>query len=247
MTTAGTGVAVDSLTHVHVVVPANNEEALLPRTLRTLHDAVDELRRARPTITTHVTLVLDSCTDGSRDVARLHPEVRAVEVDYRCVGAARAHGVAAATAGVPDSERGRHWLANTDADCAVPTDWLVRQAILADAGVDLVTGTVEPDGDDLDPAVLARWQALHQLRDGHPHVHGANLGLRLSTYVSSGGFRAVPLHEDVGLVEQARVSGDTCLASSALHVRTSGRTRGRAPGGFAHFLSELETGASLAG
>ncbi len=247
MSAAVSCAAAESLTHVHVVVPANNEEALLPRTLRTLHDAVDELRRARPTITTHVTLVLDSCTDGSRDVARRHPEVRVVEVGYRCVGAARAHGVAAATAGVPGSERGRHWLANTDADCAVPRDWLVRQAILADAGVDLVTGTVEPDSADLDPAVLARWQALHQLRDGHPHVHGANLGLRLSTYVRSGGFRAVPVHEDVGLVEQARLSGDTCLASSALHVRTSGRTRGRAPGGFAHFLSGLETGASLAG
>src|SRR6476469_6761856 len=204
MTTAGTGVAVDRLTHVHVVVPANNEEALLPRTLRTLHDAVDELRRARPTITTHVTLVLDSCTDGSRDVARRHPQVRVVEVGYRCVGAARAHGVAAATAGVPGSERGRHWLANTDADCAVPRDWLVRQAILADAGVDLVTGTVEPDGDDLDPAVLARWQALHQLRDGHPHVHGANLGLRLSAYLAAGGFEPLAVHEDVGLVERIR-------------------------------------------
>ena len=239
--------AEEHLTHMHVVVPAHDEEQLLPRTLRTLHEAVAELRRVRPAITTRVTLVLDACTDGSREIARRHRDVHPVDVTYRCVGAARAHGVVVATAWVPTRQRGSHWLANTDADCAVPRDWLVRQAILADAGVDLVTGTVEPDGADLDPAVLARWQALHQLRDGHPHVHGANLGLRLSTYVRSGGFRAVPVHEDVGLVEQARLSGDTCLASSALHVRTSGRTRGRAPGGFAHFLSGLETGASLAG
>lgn len=235
------------LTHVHVVVPANDEEELLPRTLRTLETAVDELRRARPAITARVTLVLDACTDGSRDVARRHPDVGVVEVAFRRVGAARARGVAAATAGVPSTELGRHWLANTDADCAVPADWLVRQAILADAGVDLVTGTVEPDGDDLDPAVLARWRSLHQLREDHHHVHGANLGLRLSTYVSSGGFEGVALHEDARLVERVRASGGTCVSSDTLRLRTSGRRRGRAPGGFAHFLSELDRSTFLAG
>lgn len=235
------------LTHVHVVVPANDEEQLLPRTLRTLDAAVAELRRARPAITARVTLVLDACTDGSRDVARRHPDVRVVEVGCRNVGAARAQGVTSATAGVPSMERGRHWVANTDADCAVPADWLVRQAILADAGVDLVTGTVEPDDDDLDPAVLARWRSLHQLREGHHHVHGANLGVRLSTYVDSGGFEALVLHEDVGLVERVRAAGGTCVASDALHLRTSGRLRGRAPGGFAHYLSELDQSTSLAG
>ena len=235
------------LTHMHVVVPANDEEELLPRTLRTLHDAVAELRRVRPRISARVTLVLDACTDGSRELVLRHRDVRPVEVAYRSVGAARAHGVMVATAHVPGWQRGSHWLANTDADCAVPRDWLVRQAILADAGVDLVTGTVEPDSDELAPGVLAKWRALHELRDGHHHVHGANLGVRLSTYVDSGGFEPTPLHEDLGLVERVRASGATCVASSALHLRTSGRLRGRAPGGFAHFLSELEPGTSLAG
>ena len=239
--------AEEHLTHMHVVVPAHDEEQLLPRTLRTLHEAVAELRRVRPAITTRVTLVLDACTDGSREIARRHRDVHPVDVTYRCVGAARAHGVVVATAWVPTRQRGSHWLANTDADCAVPRDWLVRQAILADAGVDLVTGTVEPDSDDLSPAVVAQWRALHQLGDGHRHVHGANLGVRLSTYLDSGGFEDAPLHEDVGLVERVRASGASCVASSALHLRTSGRLRGRAPGGFAHFLSELDPGAPLAG
>lgn len=235
------------LTHVHVVVPANDEEELLPRTLRTLHEAVAELRRVRPAITARVTLVLDACTDRSRELVLRHPDVRPVEVAYRCVGAARAHGVAVATAGVPTRQHASHWLANTDADCAIPGDWLVRQAILADAGVDLVTGTVEPDSDELAPGVMAQWRSLHELHDGHHHVHGANLGVRLSTYLEGGGFEAAPLHEDVGLVGRVRASGATCVASSALHLRTSGRMRGRAPGGFAHFLSELEPGTSLAG
>ncbi len=235
------------LTQMHVVVPANDEEELLPRTLRTLREATAELRRARPAITVRVTVVLDACTDGSRELVLRHPDVRPVEVSYRCVGAARAHGVSVATTGVPPGHRAGHWLANTDADCAVPRDWLVRQAILADAGVDLVAGTVEPDSEELAPAGMAHWRALHDLRDGHHHVHGANLGVRLSTYMQSGGFEAVPLHEDVGLVERVRASGATCVASSALHLCTSGRLRGRAPGGFAHFLSELGPEDSLAG
>lgn len=247
MTATSAGTSAVPLTHVHVVVPANDEEELLPRTLRTLHEAVVELRRARPAVTARVTLVLDACTDGSREVARRHPDVCSVDVAHRCVGAARAHGVSVATAGVPAAEHQRHWLANTDADCDVPRDWLVRQAILADAGVDLVAGTVEPDREDLDPAVVAHWHALHQLRDGHHHVHGANLGLRLSSYVRSGGFEGLAVHEDVGLVERVRASGDTCIASAALHLRTSGRMRGRAPGGFAHFLSELAPTTPLAG
>lgn len=244
--TAGTLPA--PLTHVHVVVPARDEERLLPRALAALDRAVEELRRARPEVTASVTLVLDACVDGSSLVASRHPAVSVLEVDRRCVGAARAAGVAVATAAWSGSESGsgsaatsghdRHWVASTDADCSVPRDWLVRQVALADAGVDLVTGTVEPD-DELVPAALARWWERHRLVDGHPHVHGANLGIRLSTYAVAGGFEPVDVHEDVGLERRARASGATCLASAELHVRTSGRTTGRTPGGFAGYLAAL--------
>ena len=240
-------VAARPLTHVHVVVPANDEEALLPRALESLRRAVHELHGVRPQIVSDVTLVLDACVDGSREVVLGHPDVRSVEVSHRCVGAARAHGVAVATGTVPAVERERHWVASTDADCAVPTDWLVRQAILADAGIDLVTGTVEPDDDGLDPDTLTRWRALHHLRDGHPHIHGANLGLRLSSYVASGGFEPVAVHEDVGLVARVRASGAVCLATNGIHVRTSGRAHGRTPGGFADYLRVLRSEPSLTG
>lgn len=234
------------VTHVHVVVPANDEEVLLPRALGSLDDAVAELHRSRPDVRARVVLVLDACVDRSREVAARHRDVTVVEVDRRCVGAARAHGVAVATAHVAEPDTGRHWLAGTDADCAVPTDWLVRQVMLADTGLDLVTGTVQPD-DELGPDALARWHALHQLRDGHPHVHGANLGVRLSTYRATGGFEPLAVHEDVGLVERVRASGASCLATSSVHVRTSGRTRGRTPGGFADYLGALTAQGSLTG
>lgn len=235
------------LTHVHVVVPAKDEEALLPRALDSLDAAVAELALVRPDLSAVVTVVLDACTDGSARAVAAHPAVQAVSLDVRCVGAARAHGVTRATGGVADEAADRHWLATTDADGMVPGDWLVRQVVLADSGVDLVAGTVEPDPADLDPATLARWRSLHLLRDGHPHVFGANLGVRLSAYRRAGGFDAVALHEDVGLVERVRATGATFVASAAVHVRTSGRSRGRAPGGFADYLGALASGPSLTG
>ncbi len=234
------------LTHVHVIVPANDEEARLPRALGSIDDAVAELHRSRPGVHARVVLVLDACVDRSRQVAARHRDVTVVEVVRRCVGAARAHGVVVATADVAEPDTGRHWLAGTDADCVVPPDWLVRQVMLADAGLDLVTGTVQPD-DELDAESLTRWHALHQLRDGHPHVHGANLGVRLSAYLAAGGFEPLAVHEDVGLVERIRASGAACLASSSVHVRTSGRTQGRTPGGFADYLGALVAQGSLTG
>ncbi|WP_256796388.1 glycosyltransferase family 2 protein [Terrabacter sp. Ter38] len=234
------------LTHVHVIVPANDEEALLSRALGSIDDAVAELHRSRPDVHARVVLVLDACVDRSRDVAAQHRDVVVAEVDRRCVGAARAHGVVVATADVAEPDTRRHWLAGTDADCVVPADWLVRQVMLADTGLDLVTGTVQPD-EELDPDCLARWHALHQLRDGHPHVHGANLGVRLSAYLAAGGFEPLPVHEDVRLVERVRASGAACLASSSVHVRTSGRTRGRMSGGFADYLGALAAQGALTG
>jgi glycosyltransferase involved in cell wall biosynthesis len=234
------------VTDVHVVVPANDEEVLLPRALRSIARAVARLRRCRPGIRTHVVLVLDACVDGSREVAARHHDLTVVEVNHRCVGAARAHGVDVATADVGEPDAARHWMAGTDADCVVPGDWLVRQVMLADAGIDLVTGTVHPD-EELDGDALALWRALHQLGDGHPHVHGANLGIRLSAYREAGGFEPLAVHEDVRLVERVRSAGAACLATSSVHVRTSGRTQGRTPGGFADYLGVLVAQGSLTG
>ena len=37
------------------------------------------------------------------------------------------------------------------------------------------------------------WLSRHHLRDGHPHVHGANFGIRADTYLSLGGWPAADL------------------------------------------------------
>ncbi|MFM6849218.1 MAG: glycosyltransferase [Terrabacter sp.] len=228
------------VTHVHVVVPVHDEEELLPRALAALAEATRRLSATRPEVSVDVTAVLDACRDTSAAVVSDHPWVRHVAIGRNNVGAARRAGIAVATAHLPH-DRHRHWVASTDADCVVGPDWLVDHVRLADAGADLVTGTVEPLREDLDDLTARRWWASHEVREGHPHVHGANLGVRLTAYDDAGGFEAVRTHEDVGLVQRVRAGGWTCVASAAVHIGTSGRLVGRAPHGFAAFLAALTT------
>lgn len=228
--------------HVVVAVPVRDEELLLGRCLDSVAAAVAALGAARPGLATTVVLALDRCVDHSAEVAA-RPGVVLVEADLGSVGRARAAAVArglmvAAASGAPAAAT---WVANTDADCAVPTDWLVQQVDLAEAGADLVVGTVVPDH-VADPRVLRAWRARHELREGHRHVHGANLGVRASAYLEVGGFAPLPVHEDVTLVEAVRGSGRPWVATDRGRVRTSARATSRVDGGFASFLADLAVG-----
>jgi hypothetical protein len=224
---------------VRVVVPARDERDLLPACLTSLAAAVAHVVEARPGTVASVTLVLDRCVDDSAAVAARFDGIDALTVDHGSVGAARAAGVRHATRTDPDDER--VWVANTDADCAVPVAWLTDQLELADRGHQAVIGVVEPHGADLDDAVLAAWWARHERRDGHGHVHGANLGLTLEAYRAAGGFPDALAHEDVVLVERLRRSGVRWFAAGSPSVTTSGRREGRAPDGFAAYLVALES------
>ncbi len=222
--------------HVVVAVPVRDEELLLDGCLDSVARAVRELRAHRPGTGVEVVVVLDRCTDGSASVVSRHP-VTALDVAAGSVGRARHVATRAGlrSAGVPADAT---WVAGTDADCVVPPRWLVEHVAAADRGADLVLGTVEPAG-VRDPVVLDAWRALHSLRDGHDHVHGANLGVRASAYLEAGGFAPLALHEDVDLVARLKASGRTWVASDRVRVRTSGRTTGRVAGGFASYLAGL--------
>lgn len=238
--------------HVVVAIPVRDEEQLLPGCLDALAAAVERLRPGvagaadppgRPPVTVDIVLALDCCTDSSKRLAQQHP-VRIVDVTAGAAGAARGEAVrvglsAARARGVPAS---RTWLACTDADSRVPPTWLVSQLEMALDGADLVVGTVEPD-DVADPAVLAAWWRRHQLGEGHPHIHGANLGVRASAYRAVGGFAARARHEDVDLVQRIRAAGHPWVATDRTRVRTSGRLSGRA-GCFAGYLGELRNATS---
>lgn len=242
----------DAVRKVTVVVPARDEEQLIGRCLDGLDRAVRRLRRHRPGVAVEVVVVLDACTDGTADVVARYSGVTVVAVDAARVGAARQAGIRhllerdgtdpRAHARVDDVS---HWVTNTDADSVVPSSWLIDQLALAEAGHDVVVGVVEPDPTELTADVLARWRGRHHLVEGHAHVHGANLAFRMSTYVAGGGFEPLPVHEDVRLVDRMRRRGARIAATARVRVRTSARTTGRAPQGFAAYLDELAHGGPV--
>lgn len=222
-----------------VVVPARDEERLLPACLDSLARATQELSTAHPEIRCRVLVVLDSCTDGTAAVVAGRRGVTAVPVAVGQVGAARSAGVEAAAGWAGGADPARVWIASTDADTVVPPHWLTAQVGLAADGHALVVGTVLPDPRDLTDLEHALWLERHALGDGHEHVHGANLGFTLAAYRAVGGFPHLPVHEDVELVRALRRSGVPWIAVGGLAAVTSGRRSARAPHGFAAYLGGL--------
>ncbi|WP_216659035.1 glycosyltransferase [Nocardioides sp. zg-1230] len=224
---------------VAVVVPARDEEALLPACLDSVATAVTAVHAAHPLVRTRVVVVLDACRDGSAEVVAARDDVEALSTDAGCVGVARSRGVHAAAAWSRAIGSGSLWVASTDADSVVPPHWLTAQLARAADGLALVVGTVVPRPGDLSPAALSAWHQRHTSTEGHDHVHGANLGFTLEAYRSVGGFLPLHTHEDVRLVAAMRRAGVPTVATGDVPVVTSGRRAGRAPGGFAHYLDEL--------
>lgn len=236
----GGGATNDAISAVAVVVPVNDEEALLARCLDALAIATGELRRVRPHCRVEVIAVLDACLDGSAAVASRY-DVHVTTIDRRCVGAARAAGAthAASLLGLGvQQDADQAWLACTDADSAVPPDWLTQQVEAAAGGADLTLGRVRPDPQDLDDSVRRAWWREHVSSDPTSHIHGANLGVRWSAFATAGGFESVPEHEDVLLVDRLLSRGVRVVR--AREVLTSGRRHGRAPGGFSGYLRDLD-------
>jgi GT2 family glycosyltransferase len=192
-----------------------------------------------------VIVVLDDCHDATPAiVARFaaNPHVQAITSTAHRVGAARRQGVDGAMTALIPTER--LWLANTDADSTVPLDWLTRMVDAANTGIQTVLGTVLPDL-ELRPPQRARWLAQHQLHEGHPHVHGANFGIRADAYLALGGWRDdLACDEDVDLTQRATAAGFAILRTAEIPVITSARTVGQAPNGFSSYLRRLhaETG-----
>lgn len=229
-----------------VVLPARNEEELLPAALSSVRAAARELAATRTggaRVSVSVTVVLDSCTDSSAEVVATAKDLWAPELDLRLlsgsfgtVGAARAAGIA----GQP--LRPGLWIANTDADTVVPEHWLIHHYRLAAAGYGLVLGTAVPDPADLTADELRAWQQLHPLGEGHPHIHGANMGFSADAYRRAGGFAPLASHEDVDLASRIKAAGTAWTATDTMRVVTSGRRDGRAPEGFSRFLRQMLTG-----
>lgn len=229
-------VTTGAVTQVQVVIPARDEEARLGACLRSVEQAVQQVRSGRPGLRLGVTVVLDRCTDASAVVASRFP-VDVLESHWGNVGAARRAGIEQIDRPGADAPA-RVWVACTDADTVVPETWLLDQVLQAEAGARLVVGAVVPDPADGDAAVAGLWRDRHRGSHAGDHVHGANLGFRLDAYRAVGGFRALAEHEDVALVRALQAHG--VRQGVAPTVVTSARLAGRTPGGFAGYLRDLD-------
>ena len=222
------------------VVPARNEAA-------TITDCIESiLRSATAAGMGHdrfeVIIVADSCNDDTAGLARRALGGRGVVIEA-CAGSAgqaRAIGTSRALARWA-TRRSPVWTVHTDADSIVPEGWLHRQRCVAEIGFAAVAGVVEI-------ASLAEHSARTARRyhrfyagpgDDHPHVHGANLGVRDDAYRAAGGWSAIASGEDHTLWNAVRRAGYPTLSTRSIHVVTSGRRIGRAPDGFAAHLRSL--------
>lgn len=233
--------------HVAVLIPARNEEALLPRCLQSV---LLSARLLPPGVTTDIIVAADCCNDATERIASqlLRGNGIVLPVAAGNVGAARAEAARAALkrSGVPAAQC---WLANTDADCEVPETWLLRQLGLAQQGCAAVAGIVDVDCFTEHLAIVEdRFRSSYlTYEDGtHPHVHGANLGVRVDVYLQAGGWAALETAEDHDLWGRLRAVSPLCLSDTGLQVVTSGRRVGRAPLGFAGALAKHNEAAEEA-
>ncbi|WP_313644252.1 glycosyltransferase [Pseudomonas sp.] len=214
---------------IGVVIPAHNEARRLGRCLKAMAAAAALAEQAGQAVA--VLVVLDRCIDGSAQVCARHG-VETIAVEAGSVGMARRIGAQVML------ERGAQWIACTDADSQVPAHWLLSQLACT---ADVVCGTVH----------VARWQpwqrgALRQLylsryeaREGHRHIHGANLGICARAYARVGGFQPLAAHEDVQLVRDLEADGAHIVWTAKHSVATSSRIDSRAREGFGDYLASL--------
>jgi glycosyltransferase involved in cell wall biosynthesis len=202
-----------------VVIPAHNERERLPGCLQSLTVAA-----GRVAIPVHVVVVLDACTDGTGEV--VPASVHTVTISARNVGAARAAGFAALASGAGAET----WLASTDADTHVPPGWLINHDDHHRTGAEAVVGTVAVHWHEHSGATRRRYERRYRTPEtaAHGHVHGANLGVRADRYWEIGGFRPLPLGEDVDLVGRLATVGAQMVWETSQPVLTSDRRQSRA-------------------
>ena len=216
---------------IGVVVPAHNEEDCISACLASILEASCDPHLAQEPV--RVFVVLDCCTDGTQLIAEAMG-AQTVPVSARSVGFARAAGAQAAL------EAGARWLAFTDGDSQVAPNWLSAQLAHHAQGADAVCGTIAvADWADYGEKMSVHFGATYVDRDGHRHIHGANLGVSAQAYQRAGGFEAIDSQEDVALVASLEKLGVQIAWSATTRVFTSARPDFRAPGGFGATLQRI--------
>jgi glycosyltransferase involved in cell wall biosynthesis len=225
---------------VGVIVPAHDEQDLLPSCLASVRRAARALRG----MPVHLVVVADACRDRTVQAAR-RGGASVISISAGSAGAARGAGAREVLRRTRHLDPASVWLATTDADTLVPGHWLRQQVRQAGQGWDAIVGTIQvADWSGYPPGTRSLFRERYEGVEGgtgrHSHVHGANLGFRASAYLSAGGFPALTTAEDHALVAALTAGGSRVLRTRALPVITSARRDSRAPDGFSDYLARLE-------
>ena len=213
---------------IAVIVPAHNEAQTIEACLESIFVAADVAATHGHTVDVYI--VCDSCTDETRERV-LALGARALIVNARNVGLARAHGAEVAIS------EGAQWLACTDADSTVSPRWIVDQIALSS---EVVCGTVQVnDWGIYGDAMRKHFSCTYFDVEGHRHIHGANLGLCAIAYRAAGGFSPLEHSEDVDLVSSLERMGAKIAWTAIPRVVTSARIDFRASIGFGATLAAV--------
>lgn len=232
---------VSMVTDVGVVIPASNEAS-------TVGAAVASVAAACAGVQQRCTIVV--VDDGSSDRTS-HAAQEALTghagpgfvISVRAGRASRARAAGSDLLSDTIDRWGSAWLLSTDADSIVRTDWVRRYLAHAEAGAVAVAGVVglidDEDGRRVGRAWWDDYGATIASDRTHPHVHAANLGVRLDIYREVGGFGDLERAEDIDLWRRIRAAGHRTVADADLVVDTSARLSGRVEVGFAAALQRL--------
>lgn len=216
---------------IAVLIPARDEAEHIQRCLSSVRVAAADPRLAGERVV--IVVAADSCTDGTEALAGSAADA-VIAGSFGNVGDARRAAASRAL------DLGARWFANTDADTVVPDDWLSAQlGYGADAFCGIVTVM---DWEDYAPEMVAAFEGTERVEVGHPHIHGANLGVSSAAYLCAGGFQSGHAHEDVALVARLVSCGASIARQPTPRVVTSARRNSRAREGFSDYLKNLERG-----
>ena len=180
-------------------------------------------------ITFDVVVVADSSTDRTAQIASemLGRQGTVLNAQVRTAGDARALAFRCAWRAIVDlcSDGGSLTRMRT---ALFPGRWLTDQRRLASEGIEAIAGTVSVDSfAEHGPEAAERFRASYTCRpDGsHPHIHGANLGVRADAYLRAGGWTNLRTAEDHAVVPFAHLA-----QCDSFHRKNRGRDKRPANG-----------------
>ena len=249
-----------------VAIPVKDEEERLPVCLRALAQQRDRGGQRIPPGLMRIVVFANNCIDQSASFARKLGEnwsfdIRVVEASLlpgsAHAGYARRAAMDLAEAWLEERDEASGIILTTDADSQVAPNWIAENLAAFEAGAEAVLGRIELDGEGkFLPEALHQRGALEDAyerlltelswlldpleHDPWPHhatISGASLGVTREAYCRVGRLPRVPIGEDKALLALLSRHDARIRHCPMVHVITSGRTDGRAPGGVAETLA----------